>query len=118
MGYGRQSGLISREGFIMAQQAIRLIGAKATETASILCRRLVELGHAVKAYGTEVVFEGTSAAKALEVTLLPQDSPAFAAEKILDTLETEGLIRISPEIPSSEEDTEIQDRLRHLGYIE
>lgn len=102
----------------MAQTVLRLDGDKALDTAEILCSRLRELGYAATAQGTEVCLDASGNKIPGDFSLLPQDTPAFSAEKILDVLEAAGLIHLAQASFSPEEDAALQDRLRRLGYIE
>ena len=101
----------------MERRLIRIAGVQAAETAAILSNRLTGLGLSNTVRGVEITLDAPGEPP-LEFTLLPQDPPAFAAEKILDELDAEGIVQVAPDTPSQEEDAEIQDRLRRLGYIE
>jgi hypothetical protein len=109
--------------------AVRLTGENAEEAARALVRRLVELGSDVcpperepgKDFeGVAVrLDEGTSGPPADgTVEVSPHDTPDFAAEKILDRLEEEGVISLESEGYTPEEEEEIRQRLADLGYID
>jgi hypothetical protein len=124
---------------------IQLAGAHAAETERALAMRLIELGHRVERIDQGVINTlGSDKAVALvcyllsrngvlvldasrgmrpegdvlEVELDPNDTPDFAAEKVLDTLAGEGIVDLEASDYSPEEEEEIKKRLSDLGYIE
>ncbi|HOZ47530.1 MAG TPA: hypothetical protein PLO37_20220 [Candidatus Hydrogenedentes bacterium] len=122
-----------------------LAGTSTDETARALLRRLVELGcrvervdddfvraaggrdQAARACGS-MAGSGTIAVCALEgfvpdgarvvVAISRHDTPDFAAEKILDELDSAGVIDLDSQDYTPEEEERIRARLADLGYIE
>lgn len=122
-----------------------LTGANAVETAKILGARLIELGRNAELIDAEavdrlggptgaaracllltrngVVVVSTSAGFTPEGDAMPveidlNDTPDFAAEKILDALAGAGLVSLETGGYSPEEEEQIRRRLASLGYIE
>jgi len=124
---------------------VRLSGANIADTAKTLGVRLIELGHCVEQIDAdavdrlgglagashaclllarngvvavvtvpELVAEGTS----LVVEIDANDTPDFAAEKILDALAEADVITLDAGDYSPEEEEQIRRRLASLGYIE
>lgn len=81
--------------------------------AALVCGLLVRNGVLVVVTASNLVLDG-----AVTVAVAPQDSPAFAAEKILDTLAAEGLVSLESAALSPEEEHLVRERLAALGYIE
>jgi len=125
--------------------AIQLVGEHAAETERVLAMRLIEFGHQVERIDQGVVDTlGSDKAVALvchllsrngvivlaayrgmrlegdaiEVDLDLNDTPDFAAEKVLDTLAGRGIIDLETSEYSPEEEEQIKKRLSDLGYIE
>lgn len=125
--------------------SIRLSGPGIPETAKALAVRLVELGYKVEVLGEEaqkqlgslkaaayacgllarngvlVIVENTKVrpeGNSLEAAISPNDTPDFAAEKILDQLAEAGAISLEPADYTPEEEEQIRKRLADLGYIE
>ncbi len=124
---------------------IQVTGAQARDTAYVLVKRLIERGRKAELLGPEAaallggaqglnltasvlarngVFPVAAEADAalegdvLECAVEADDTPDFAAEKILEALAEEGLISSEAPAYSEEEEAEIQRRLADLGYIE
>jgi len=122
---------------------VELSGPGASETAKALLRRLLELGCRVEHVDGElaqrlgpcagtvcglltrngVVVVATAVPLTPEgdcvpVDISPNDTPDFAAEKILDTLAESGVVSLETNEYSPEEEEEIRQRLTDLGYIE
>ncbi|MBI4557365.1 MAG: hypothetical protein HY706_07275 [Candidatus Hydrogenedentes bacterium] len=124
---------------------IHLAGVNAAETAHVLLNRLGELGRsaehidetAQKSLGNKetadlacehssqegrVVIAGYPDAcpsgESLHIILDPNDTPDFAAEKILDELAAAGVINLETGTYSPEEEEKVRQRLADLGYIE
>lgn len=97
---------------------IHLTGASVEETAEVLARRLIELGHEVEPGEDGVMLFDDASDEGIDVEIDAHDPPGFAAEKILDILEERGWVSLDDEAVSAEEEAEITDRLRKLGYIE
>ncbi|MBI5095274.1 MAG: hypothetical protein HZB26_22925 [Candidatus Hydrogenedentes bacterium] len=122
-----------------------LSGANAADTAKTLGARLIELGHNAEQIDSEAVNRLGGLAGAAHACLLlsrngviavstcaglkPEgetlaveidgnDTPDFAAEKILDTLASAGLVSLETGDYSPEEEEQIRRRLASLGYIE
>ena len=125
--------------------AICLTGAHTAETAKALVARLVELGRAAELIDAFVVERvgGTESAgfvcdllsrnavfavtdcegvqtngERLDVAVNPNDTPDFAAEKVLDSLAEAGFISLESTEYTPEEEEQIRQRLADLGYIE
>lgn len=125
--------------------SICLTGASVAETAQALGKRLVEQGKGVEEFdGKHVEHLGGPVIAAYVCKLLsrngvivlvtspdlqpegetldaavdPNDTPDFAAEKILETLSEKGLLSPGDESYTAEEEEEIRKRLSDLGYIE
>ena len=99
---------------------IEIGGAGATEAAAALAERLDALGYAsvfVRAALT-VDVEAPGPLEPLRFEVHPNDPPEFAAEKMLDALAAQGLVRLEAPGLSPEDEAAIQARLRKLGYIE
>ncbi len=124
---------------------VRLTGANVPETMKALATRLAELGrsvevldasHADKVGGDAglawvsrllsrngvivlAAYEGREPeGECIEAEILEHDTPDFAAEKIVDALAEEGIVRLEGVDYSPEEEEEIRKRLADLGYIE
>ncbi|HOE65913.1 MAG TPA: hypothetical protein PLO62_05255 [Candidatus Hydrogenedentes bacterium] len=108
-----------------AAHTVILTGPLASETAPVLVRRLLELGGRVDrimpqdeavciAFRTDVPGDRTKIAAETDAN----DTPDFAAEKVLDMLAATGLIAIDLHDYSPEEEERIRERLANLGYIE
>jgi hypothetical protein len=111
-----------------ARFTLRLQGADAEKVARILGRRLVEVGADACPPGSEpdedfrgVVIrldeEDAGPADAC-AAVSPNDTPDFAAEKILDLLDEKGIISLESGGYTPEEEEAIRRRLTDLGYIE
>lgn len=125
--------------------SIRLAGAQAADTTKALATRLVELGKPVERlddahaqimggppgantvcgmlsrHGVAVLAAYTSAepeGAVLDVAIDDNDTPDFAAEKVLDKLEERGVVALGSETYSPEEEEAVRKRLAELGYIE
>ena len=123
--------------------AIRLVGSLTEDTASVLVDRLRELGRRTEWVNAETagrlgagagfacqllvrngVFVVVSEAgvhpecDARVMELDPNDTPEFAAEKVLDVLAEEGLVALELDDYSPEEEEQVRQRLSDLGYIE
>ncbi len=123
--------------------ALRLTGDQAADTASALVSRLHELGRRAECIDQESTEKvGTGAGfmcrllarngvivivtepdiqldcENCEVAVDPNDTPEFAAEKILDTLAEKGLVALELDDYSPEEEEQVRQRLSDLGYIE
>jgi len=125
--------------------AVLLKGAQARETGQALAERLIELGRAPErlddawadrlggsrtadvvcqllSQNGVIVLAGYEGAQpegdCLRVDVDPNDTPDFAAEKILDSLDEAGVVDLGSDGYSSEEEAEIQKRLAGLGYVE
>jgi hypothetical protein len=57
-------------------------------------------------------------AGSLAITIDPNDTPDFAAEKILDRLAETGIVTLEAGDYSPEDEERIRQRLSQLGYIE
>ena len=124
---------------------VTLTGDAASDTAVALCERLKELGQkaehldeaqasdlggaqdADNACGTRaqagiiVVATYAGAAPAgdcIDAAINPNDTPEFAAEKVLDMLAEAGCISLDDGEYTPEEEEQIRQRLSDLGYIE
>ena len=98
--------------------ALRLDGGQAKETAQELAAKLGEFDYEARAQDSRVVLEGVSGESPVDFVLDPNDPPGFAADKILDALEQQGLVALDDPGVSDEEEAKIEDRLRRLGYLE
>lgn len=99
---------------------LSVAGPHAGEVAARLAARLTDLDCVVERTGAALTIETP-----LDVPPPPaprvfkteaHDSAEFAAEKIIDALAAEGLIRLDG--MSEVEEAELENRLRRLGYIE
>lgn len=124
---------------------VRLSGASVAETAKILGVRLIELGHGVEQIDAEAVkrlggAQGAAHAclllarngvvavstspevspegEALIIEIDGNDTPDFAAEKVLDALAEADVVSLDAGDYSPEEEEQIRRRLASLGYIE
>ena len=125
--------------------SLRLTGDEAADTAKVLGARLIELGKNVEQIDADALERFGSAAAAacacallarngviviascegvepegarMDVAIDPNDTPDFAAEKILDQLAERGLVDLESTDYSPEEEEQIRQRLADLGYIE
>lgn len=125
--------------------SVRLSGPQAEETMKALATRLVELGKSVERldaalaeavggpsganrvcgllsrHGVAVfaAYDGAEPEGAvLDVEVDDNDTPDFAAEKVLDQLEEHGVVELGSETYSAEEEEAVRKRLAELGYIE
>ncbi len=111
-------GFSGKEGTMSLGHTIRLTGAGVEKTVAALALRLNELGHKVEPdHGGLRLIDAVSQEE-LNYEIDANDPPEFAAEKILDVLEERGWIKLDSTGVSAEEEAEITDRLRRLGYIE
>ena len=90
------------------------ITARLGEGAGFACRLLARNGVIVVADAAAVTPEGDR----LDVEIDPNDTPDFAAEKILDQLAEEGLIDLELNDYDPQEEEQVRKRLADLGYIE
>ncbi len=124
---------------------VHLTGANIDDTAHVLVRRLVEVGCDSEPAGSELVQKVGSALAAdhvchllsrhgvavvatypeaqprgacLNIDIDPNDTPDFAAEKVLDELEEAGVVSLDSNDYSPEEEEQIRQRLADLGYVE
>ncbi|HPO16814.1 MAG TPA: hypothetical protein PLI09_25475 [Candidatus Hydrogenedentes bacterium] len=98
---------------------LRLQGVQAEIVAAKVAQRLQALGQAATHSKTMVTYtESCGETLELNVELEPNDAPDFAAEKVLDLLATKGLLELKDLWMSPEEETELRNRLKSLGYIE
>ena len=125
--------------------SVHLSGAGVAETAKALGVRLVELGYGVEQIDADAVRklggpagaafachllarngvvavcscpDVTPEGETLSVEIDANDTPDFAAEKILDALADAGVITLEAGDYSPEEEEQIRRRLASLGYIE
>jgi hypothetical protein len=105
-----------------ARMVMNMAGTEAEATAAILAARLSELGLDAGQDGTAVCFTPKTASaevpEPMTCTINKHDAPGFAAEKILDTLEEKGLVRLDAPEVSDDDEARIEDRLKRLGYLE
>ncbi|MBN2311464.1 MAG: hypothetical protein JXR94_20980 [Candidatus Hydrogenedentes bacterium] len=128
-----------------AATAIHITGASVPETTKALATRLIELGRPVEvidsalaeriggaAGANEVsgllsrngvvvlaVYDGAQpAGDTLAVEVDPNDTPDFAAEKILDLLDEAGVVDLESTEYTPAEEEQIRRRLADLGYVE
>lgn len=78
------------------------------------CGRLSRSGAIVVATCDGVTPEG----EAMPIEIDPNDTPDFAAEKILDDLGEAGLVDLESNQYSPEEEEKVRQRLADLGYVE
>jgi len=97
---------------------IRLTGAEVPQTVAALSKRLTQLGYEVEPGDGMVLLVDESADGGIDFEIDAHDPAEFAAEKILDILEERGWVELDDTAVSAEEEAEITDRLRRLGYIE
>jgi len=106
---------------------VQLKGANAGEVAGILASRLVEFQCSAKLERSSSVVECTmrvttkstnQPAGDLVVELDGDDTPDFAAEKVIDILAENGVISLPAADYTPEEEEKIRRRLQDLGYIE
>ena len=125
--------------------AVTMSGANVVETAQVLTVRLIEMGRNVEhldaamatrfgsvraaSYACEVLVRNGVVAIVTHPKLKPKppclnievdanDTPDFAAEKVLDELAAAGVIVMESSDYSPEEEERIRKRLADLGYIE
>ncbi len=102
-----------------AIHTIVVTGKGAEETAAILRRRFLEL-----ATGSSCRLEVDTGASLFErnsdfvYSMGMHDTPAFAAEKILDQLAERGWISLDAGELSPDEEALIHARLQGLGYVD
>lgn len=98
---------------------LRLHGFQAELVAAKVAQRIQALGQAAS-HAQNMVSYTESCGESLEVNveLEPNDAPDFAAEKLLDLLASKGLLALKEVWMSPEEETELRNRLKSLGYIE
>jgi len=124
---------------------VRLTGAEMVETAKVLTVRLIEMGRSVEHFDAEMTARfGTAKAasyageilarngvvvivtepkvkpraESITIDVDANDTPDFAAEKILDELAAAKVIALDASDYSPEEEEQIRKRLADLGYIE
>jgi len=124
---------------------VNMSGAGVVETAHILTVRLIEMGRNVEHFDAVTVarFRTMKAASfacellarngvvvivthpkmkpdapCLTVEVDANDTPDFAADKVLDELAAAGAIAVQPSDYSPEEEERIRKRLSDLGYVE
>ncbi len=98
---------------------LHLTGVHAETVAAKVVQRLETLGQAAAQSKSIVSFtEPCGETLELRITVEPNDSPDFAAEKVLDLLASKGLLELKDGWMSPEEEAEIRNRLKSLGYIE
>ena len=100
---------------------IQLTGGNASETCLVLRSRLEELGKTVSecnAAAGRLVTDARDAPEPIECAIDANDTPDFAAEKILDVLAERGLVTLDDDGYSDEDEEAIRQRLSDLGYIE
>ena len=124
---------------------INLSGANVGETAKLLTVRLIEMGRNVEhldadaaarfgamkaaAYACELLARNgvvvivthpkvKTRAECVNIDVDANDTPDFAAEKILDELAAAKVIALESSEYSPEEEEQIRKRLADLGYIE
>jgi len=98
---------------------LHLSGVHAEAVAAKVVQRLEVLGQAAtQSKGIVSFTEPCGETLELKVALEPNDSPEFAAEKVLDLLASKGLLELQDGWMSPEEEAEIRNRLKSLGYIE
>lgn len=125
--------------------SVGLTGPRVPQTAKALAMRLIELGHNAEVVDASVVerlggLESAAYAcgllvrngvividalsgvrpegERLDIEIDENDTPDFAAEKILDDLAATGVITLDETGYSPEEEERIRERLASLGYIE
>ena len=125
--------------------SVGLTGPGVAQTAKTLGMRLIELGYNAEVVDADVVqrLGGPDPAtyacgllvrngvividalvgvrpegERLDVEIDENDTPDFAAEKILDDLATAGAITLEETAYSPEEEERVRERLASLGYIE
>jgi hypothetical protein len=124
--------------------SVTLTGPNRGETFKALAARLLEVGARVERLGSNASQTMTPDGAALAAQLLsrngvvvlvtdervrpqgetlsaeidPNDTPDFAAEKVLDLLAGAGVIELEEADYSPEEEEAIRQRLSDLGYIE
>lgn len=123
--------------------ALRLTGANPEETARVLAQRLIELGRNVEVMDRAMADRlGAGAGfvcrllsrngvivlvvsedvrpdcECMSMAIDANDTPDFAAEKILDELSRRNLVLLDTHEYTPEEEEEIRRRLADLGYIE
>lgn len=124
---------------------VRLTGAEMVETAKVLTVRLIEMGRSAEhfdsglaarfgslkaaSYAGELLVRNGVVVIVTEAKVKPRaesitidvdvnDTPDFAAEKILDELAAAKVIALESSDYSPEEEEQIRKRLADLGYIE
>jgi hypothetical protein len=99
---------------------IEIGGARAVEAAAALADRLDALGYAnVREHAALTVDVGAPGPlEPLRFDAHPNDPPEFAAEKMLDALAAQRLVRLEAPELSPEDEAALQARLRKLGYME
>ena len=101
----------------MGKQVERMdpdLAAKIGPASGLVCRLLSRNGVFVVSVDPALTPEG----EVLSVEVDPNDTPDFAAEKILDNLSDRGLLSFENADYSPEEEEEVRQRLADLGYIE
>lgn len=123
--------------------ALKLSGEFREDTGKALVQRLIELGKGAEMFDDALVSRIGPAAglvcrllvrngifvvivaeqmepdcECKRITLDSNDTPDFAAEKILDMLAHENLVSIESHDYSPDEEEEIRRRLADIGYIE
>jgi len=106
---------------------VQLKGANAGEVAGILASRLIEFQCGAKLERSDSAAEcalristGSMVRPAgdLVVELDEDDTPDFAAEKVIDILAENGVISLAAADYTPEDEEKIRRRLQDLGYIE
>jgi len=124
---------------------VHLTGANVIETAQVLTVRLIEMGRSVEHFDAEVAARFRTAkaasyagellarngvvvvvthakvkpcAECITINVDGNDTPDFAAEKILDELAASKVIALESSEYLPEEEEQIRKRLSDLGYIE
>ena len=122
-----------------------LTGPNVPETAKALAIRLVQMGKQVELaddalmerLGSECAWAAecgnltgngaiviatchgvTPEGETMPIEIDPNDTPDFAAEKILDDLGEAGLVDLESDQYSPEEEEKVRQRLADLGYVE
>lgn len=100
--------------------AITITGVNAPETVAVLNHRLKDIMKRVEGPIVVEAAENPTEIRAdhLVFTVNPHDTPMFAAEKILDELADLEWIAFEEGDLTEEEEAQIRDRLKGLGYIE
>ncbi len=98
---------------------LRLEGPRLEDTARALEARLRGLRVDFDRYQECFVFHEPSGRAPLLFEIGSNDPPDFAADKALDALEEAGVVQLDGECGMTpEEEAQMRDRLKRLGYIE